>query len=146
MPPRRPSAIQLDAWKAFLHAHVQIVRRLDDELRRTHDLPLEWYDVLYQLHEAGGALRMGELADAVVITAPNCTRLVDRMVAAGLVERVVDPADARIKRATITGEGRARFRAAAPTHLRGIAEHFAAFVPDDLAEKTAAAFAAAAGA
>lgn len=144
MTPVRPSPAQLDAWTAFLHAHVHLVRRLDDELRAAHDLPLEWYDVLLQLHDAGGALRMGDLADAVVITAPNCTRLVDRMVTVGLVTRFTDPDDARIKRATLTDAGRARLRDAAPTHLRGIALHFATHVPDRLAVDVATAFRAAA--
>ena len=44
--------------------------------------------MLVQLHEAGGRLRMQELADRVLLHKSSITRLVDRMEAAGLVERV----------------------------------------------------------
>ena len=45
-----------------------------------------WYDVLLQLHEAGGRLRMQELADRVLLHKSSISRLVDRMEAAGLVD------------------------------------------------------------
>ena len=66
---------------------------------------------------------MSDLAEAVLLSRPNCTRLVDRMVGAGLVERLPDPSDARVRWAQLTPEGRHRFRRAAPTHLAGIQFH-----------------------
>ena len=127
----RPTDDDLATWRSFLRVHRRLGERLDLELRERHDLPLEWYDVLLQLSEAGGRLRMGALADAVLISAPNCTRLVDRMVGAGLVARVVDPGDARARLAVLTPEGRTRLRRAAPTHLAGIADHLTRHLDDD---------------
>ena len=58
MPTRRPDAAQLAAWRQFLVAHATIVRQLERELLEERDLPLSWYDVLVQLQEAGGKLRV----------------------------------------------------------------------------------------
>ena len=52
------------------------------------------------------------------------TRVVDRLVADGLVERERSGADARVMLARLTDQGRQALRRAARTHLRGIREHF----------------------
>lgn len=116
----------MTAWRQFLHVHALMVERLDAELRERHGIPLDWYDVLVQLQAAGGDRTMTDLADALLIVTPSsCTRLVDRLVAAGLVRREVDALDGRVKHAVITSEGRALLRRAAPTHLAGIRRWFA---------------------
>jgi DNA-binding MarR family transcriptional regulator len=59
---------------------------------------------------------------------------VDRLVADGLVERVSCESDRRGQWAQLTDDGLARLRAATPTHLRGVAEHFVdRLAPDELA-------------
>lgn len=132
---------KLAVWEEFLRAHRRVVRRLDEDLKAAHGLALEWYDVLVQLDGAGGELKMGDLADAVVITAPNCTRLVDRMESAGLVERIVPTDDRRARVARLTGEGRTVLRVAAPTHLAGIERHFGALLPASMVDGLAQFFA-----
>ena len=127
----RPSPVGLAAWESFLRTRLALTRRLDRELVDRHGLPLDWYDVLVQLHDAGGEATMGELAARLLISPSTCTRVVGRMADAGLVERRVDEGDARVRHAAITREGKARLRAAAVTHLAGIQRHFARFVPDD---------------
>jgi DNA-binding MarR family transcriptional regulator len=52
------------------------------------------------------------------------TRLIDRLVADGSVERDSCLTDARGAEAVLTAAGLDRLRGAAGTHLRGIAEHF----------------------
>lgn len=113
------------AWQALLHAHQQVVRTLDRELREEHDLPLAAYDVLLRLVRAPSkALRMTDLAERVMLSPSGLTRLVDRLVAKGLVQREPDPGDARVALASLTGEGMKLLRRAARTHLRGIRDHF----------------------
>jgi len=119
-----PSAAELAVWRTFLRAHAEVSRRLEAELVAEHDLPLAWYDVLLQLAEAvDRRLRMTELADRVLLSRSGLTRLVDRLEREGLVARAACPSDARGLFAVLTECGLARLRAAAPTHLRGIAEH-----------------------
>ena len=118
--PRRPSPDVLDAWRSLLRVHATATTALDADLRRDHGLPIEQYDVLVQLAEHGGRLRMHELADATLFTRSSCTRLVDRLRDRGLVTREPDPEDRRGRFAVLTTEGRDALRRAARTHLAGI--------------------------
>jgi DNA-binding MarR family transcriptional regulator len=116
---------RLAAWRAFLRAHAQVVRRLERELTDEQRLALTDYDVLVQLAAADDRrLRMSELADRLLLSRSGATRLVDRLVAAGLVERVTCDSDRRGQWASLTHTGIERLRAATPTHLRGVAQHF----------------------
>jgi DNA-binding MarR family transcriptional regulator len=120
----RLSRAQLRSWRAFLRAHAEVTRRLEADLVAAHQVPLAWYDVLVQLVEAPGRrLRMTDLAGAVLISRSGLTRLVDRLVAEGLVRRERAEDDARGTFAVMTDEGYARLRAATPTHLRGVASY-----------------------
>lgn len=116
-------AAELAAWRTFLRSHAQVIRRLEHDLLTTHDLPLASYDVLVQLSEAPDQrLRMTDLADRVMLSRSGLTRLVDRLQREGLVERQTCPSDARGTLAVLTGAGRARLRAAWPTHLAGVVD------------------------
>jgi DNA-binding MarR family transcriptional regulator len=119
------SETELRAWQALLHAHHEVIRRLDDELRGEHGLSLTDYDVLLRLARAPDrGLRMTELADRVLMSASGLTRMVDRLVYEGLVQRDRFDGDARVMLAQLTERGRRALRRAARTHLRGIREHF----------------------
>jgi DNA-binding MarR family transcriptional regulator len=112
------------AWGGFLRAHAVLVARLDAELREAHDLPLTWYDVLWQLDLAGDAgLRLSALAERVLLTLSGISRLVDRLEGEGLVARVPDTGDGRATCAVLTPAGRRRLVAAHPTHVAGIRRH-----------------------
>jgi DNA-binding MarR family transcriptional regulator len=127
---------QLAAWRAFLETHARTVELLSRELREEEGLPLAWYDVLVHLNEAPDRrLRMQELADAVLLSKSGLTRLVDRMERDGLVRRSACPDDRRGTFAELTPGGYARLRDTAPTHLRGVARHFAAHLDDDEARQ-----------
>jgi DNA-binding MarR family transcriptional regulator len=119
------SEAELRAWQALLHAHLQVTRKLDAEMRAEHGLSLHGYDVLLRLARAPGrCLRMTDLAARVMMSPSGLTRVVDRLVADGLVERERSGADARVMLARLTDQGRQILRRAARTHLRGIREHF----------------------
>ena len=123
----RLSDLELDAWQALLHAHHQITRVLDAELRAEHGVSWGDYDVLLRLaRAAGNRLRMSELAERVMISPSGLTRVVDGLVGDGFVERERggDPDDARVVYARLTDTGRECVKRAAKTHLRGVREHF----------------------
>ena len=116
---------RLAAWSAFLHAHARVVRELERELQAEQGMALTDYDVLVQLASADERrLRMSELADRLLLSRSGVTRLVDRLEAAGMVERVTCDTDRRGQWASLTDAGHARLRTASPTHLRGVAAHF----------------------
>jgi DNA-binding MarR family transcriptional regulator len=113
------------AWQALLHAHHEVVRALDQELREEHDLSLAAYDVLLRLARGPAeGLRMSDLAERVMLSPSGLTRLVDRLAAKRLVERRPDPEDGRVALVSFTGEGQRQLRRAARTHLRGIRAHY----------------------
>ena len=123
--PLTPTDPRLAAWRAFLLTHARVIRTLERELQEEQDLALTDYDVLVQLTKADDQrLRMSDLADRLLLSRSGATRLVDRLVADGLVERVTCESDRRGQWAQITQAGLSRLRAATPTHLRGVAEHF----------------------
>jgi len=125
---------RLAPWRAFLLAHARVARRLDEELRAEHDLSFAEYDALLTIAQAPERrIRMGQLAEEVLLSKSGVTRLIDRLVGDGLVERSACLADARGAEAVLTERGLGRLRAASRTHLRGISEHFLAVVePPDL--------------
>lgn len=132
LPARDP---RIATWRRFLLAHARLERLLDDDLRAEHDLSLAEYDALLQLAEAPGRrLRMHQLADRVLLSRSGVTRLIDRLVRDGSVERDLCASDARGAEAVLTPAGLARLRDASATHLRGIESHFVdAIAADDLA-------------
>ena len=109
--------------------HAKIVRKLDSELRQAHGLPLSSYEVLLHLSWAPGhRMRMGELAESVLLTLSGVTRLVGRLEREGLVRREPCPEDRRGAYAILTAVGVDRLGEAHPTHLSGVhrlfLEHF----------------------
>ena len=77
-PPRDP---RLAPWRAFLLAHARVSRRLDEELRLEHDLSIAEYDTLLTIAQAPGRrMRMGPLAERVILSKSGVTRLIDRLV------------------------------------------------------------------
>jgi DNA-binding MarR family transcriptional regulator len=139
-PVAQPAEDRLAAWAAMLHGHLALTGVLDHELAAEVGLPLTWYDVLVNLHAAGGRLRMQELARSIVLSKSGLTRLVDRMVAAGLVAREPCEGDRRGLLAVLTDAGRDALHTAAPVHLRGIEEHFGRHVSPEEAEVVRSVF------
>jgi DNA-binding MarR family transcriptional regulator len=120
---------RLAPWRAFMLAHARVARRLDEELRAEHGITFAEYDALLTIAKSPGRqIRMGQLADEVLLSRSGVTRLIDRLVEDGLVERRPCMADARGAEAVLTEPGLALLRAASRTHLRGISEHFLAVV------------------
>jgi DNA-binding MarR family transcriptional regulator len=123
---------RLAAWRSFLHAHARLTRRLDEELQAAHRLSLAEYDALLQLVNAPDRrLRMSVLADRVLLSRSGITRLVDRLVAAGMVERSACATDARGAEAALTPQGLNRLREASATHLDGVRRLFLDVASDE---------------
>src|SRR5437660_2519783 len=126
MPGRRG----LEAWGSLLRAHATLVRRLDTDLEGETGLALADFDVLAQLAEAHGELRMTELADRALISRSGMSRRVARLVDEGFVRRDKAGTDARGVVVALTEAGVARLAETAPVHARGISELFVAQLDD----------------
>ena len=120
-----------DSWGAILQVQAAVVPVLDRRLRARTGLPLSWYDVLLELNGAADdRLTMSELGERVVLSRTRVSRVVDELVAAGLVARTPNPADARSAFATLTPAGAKRFRDAAPVYLDAIEDEFGRHLPE----------------
>ena len=129
------------AWTALLHAHARMVTRLSADLDDANLISLGSYDVLVQLSENNGRLRLKELVNRVVLSQPGLSRKVAKMEAEKLVERLHDPADGRGVIVHITRTGRAALRRASVVHITGIEREFTSQISDQEAAVLAAVFA-----
>lgn len=112
------------AWRALARAVLVIPRVLDGELLLSEGIGLTEYTLLMNLSEQPDhAMRMTELANVSSLTSSGLTRVVDRLVRLGLVERCKAPTDGRSNLAVLTPEGLARLEKAYPTHLAGVRRH-----------------------
>src|SRR5947199_1092686 len=125
-----PEGRGLAAWTSLLQAHATLMRRLESNLERETGLALADFDVLAQLANAGGELRMAELAARALISRSGMTRRVTRLVDEGLVRRANADGDARAVVVALTDAGVVRLTETAPVHLRGVSELFVAQLDD----------------
>jgi DNA-binding MarR family transcriptional regulator len=116
----------LKAWSALLGAHALALRGVEAHLKASGLPPLAWYDVLWELECAGGELRIGDLAERLVVEPYNATRLVDRLAAEGLLRRERATEDRRGARVLLTEKGRVLRRRIWPEYQRAVLDLFAA--------------------
>ena len=129
----------LAAWRSFLQSHALILRELDADLLAAQGMTTRDYQVLlYLSKEPDRRLAMSALAERTMLTRSGITRLVDGLVAAGLIERRSCASDARVSYAQLTDAGYAKLKAAGCTHIAGIQrlflEHFSEPEIEQLAE------------
>ena len=111
-------------WLAVMRGMAVVNRRLAQEMQQEHGYHISWYDVLVRLYHAPECgMTMSELADSVVMSAGGLTRLLDKMVEEGLVERVLDPDDRRLVYARLTGDGRNVAAELMHAHQRRVKEY-----------------------
>lgn len=114
------SARAVDAWEALLTAHAVLMRRFA-AAGIWDELTMREYDVLYTLSKCDGPLRLAELNEHVLLSQPALSRMVDRLVARGLIAREPDPRDRRGVLLTLTAAGRERRRQTGRPHARDVA-------------------------
>ena len=115
----------------IVRTHRRLTDSLGRELEQNVGIPLVFFDVLINV---GGApesrLTMSRLSADVALTTGGVTRLVDRMVEAGLVARENCPNDRRSIYVVLTPEGRAVLERAVAEHIDGIDRHLMAHLGD----------------
>lgn len=125
-----PDDALISTFGRLLEVQGRLERRLGADLEARFDLPHAWFEVLVRLARSeDGQLTMSGLADQVALTTGGITRLVDRMAAAGLVERRPCATDRRVSYAGITAAGRDRLAEAAVAHAANLRTVFAGFSP-----------------
>lgn len=127
------------AWAVLLTAHATLVERVEAALAAAGLPALAWYDALWELEKAGGRLRMRELAQRVVLSKSNLSRLADRLEGADLVERADAADDGRGYDLVLTRAGRAMRRRMWPLYEAQIEALFSRHVTAEEARVVAEA-------
>ena len=117
----KPGKATISAWARLARVQQQALRSIEGALKDAELPPLAWYDVLLELEGAGEpGLRPFELERAMLLAQYNLSRLIDRLEAAGHVERVSCEEDGRGHLIAITASGRAIRRRMWPVYARAI--------------------------
>jgi DNA-binding MarR family transcriptional regulator len=105
------------AWRELAACHAAACAALERELGHRHGLGVSDFGVLARLADGEcDQYRAQDLAEAVHLSQSALSRLVDRLVRVGLVDRCVCEMDRRGIYVRLTPAGRQRYTEAAPTH------------------------------
>jgi DNA-binding MarR family transcriptional regulator len=126
--------LAIDAWESLFRAQHEVLEEISDDFDPT-TLSQAEYDVLLTVTRGDGmTARLRDVTANMLISQPSVSRLVDRMVARGLISKCADPDDGRGSLVRATEEGAATFRRIAASHGRAIAERMSVLDDDELAQ------------
>jgi len=124
MSSRKPSAETTSAWARLLRVQQGLLAAVEQDLKKAGFPPLAWYDALLELSRAQhGALRPVELEKQMLLPQYSTSRLIERLVEAGLAERRVCPVDGRGQFVAITQAGRNMQKKMWDTYSAAIERH-----------------------
>ncbi|WP_076262004.1 MarR family winged helix-turn-helix transcriptional regulator [Intrasporangium flavum] len=113
----------LELFDDLVRVETYLWNDLDRALKIGDHPSLAWLTPLRVLQKAPGS-RVHDLAADIGISPGGASKLVDRLVAAGLVSREADEEDRRASRLRLTPEGRRATRAGAAAAARWLADRF----------------------
>lgn len=115
-----------DSWRGVLFAYAAVIHTLERDIQAHSGISLAILDVMARLHDApDNRLRMTELQERALFSLSGLTRVVDRMEAAGLVNRENVPGDRRGVLVALTATGLDTYRAAMARHQDDVERVFA---------------------
>lgn len=121
-----------EAWESVLTAHATLMSVFGAE-DMWAEVSMREYDVLYTLAKSDGPMRISDLQGGVLLSQPAMSRLVDRLVARGLIDRCPDPVDKRAVRTSLTEEGARLQREVGRAHGRSVAREVSgALSPEEM--------------
>lgn len=103
---RYPEVARMRAVTALMRVHQLVLTELDEVLK-PFGLTFARYEVLVLLSfSRTGSLPLGKIGERLQVHATSVTPLVQRLAAAGLIDRTRHPDDGRAVLATLTEKGR----------------------------------------
>ena len=119
------AAADMALWARFVRVSQAVLSDVEAALKSEGFPPLAWYDVLLELDRAGpDGLRPFELQRQMLLAQYNLSRLIDRMVQAGLVRRGECPEDRRGCVLYLTEKGRGLRDGMWPAYRDAVTERF----------------------
>lgn len=124
-------AVAVAAWESLFRAQVAIMRSLAAEFP-SREISLNEYDVLFNLsRQPDRRIRLRDLNKHVLLTQPSVSRLIDRLMSRGYVDKETDPADGRGAIVGLTDAGYELFRKVAVEHVGTITDRIGDSLTDD---------------
>lgn len=124
--------LAVESWESLFRAQHEIFDEISVDFDGAN-LAQSEYDVLLTVTRAPEmTARLRDVTALMLVSQPSVSRLVDRMVARGLVTKRVDPDDGRGALVQATEAGAEAFRAIAGRHGATIAARMAVLTPDEL--------------
>ncbi len=134
----KPTRAVVEAWASLVRTERTLLDKVEEELKRAHLPPLDWYHVLNEIDRSPkGMMRQTDVQDCTQLAQYNVCRLVDRLQREGLVERRQCQLDGRNNVLLITPKGRALRRQMWPIYSAAIEAHFGAHLSQAEAEQLA---------
>ncbi|RZS30030.1 MarR family winged helix-turn-helix transcriptional regulator [Corticibacter populi] len=117
-----PDVKGLQTWLIWASATQEMLAAFEANLARACGLSQTQFFVLLLLKRNPDGLSVGALAEGVSVTSQTMTRVIDRMVGAGLCSRDIDPADARARLVKLAPTGDDMLGKALPSHYAWVAK------------------------
>jgi DNA-binding MarR family transcriptional regulator len=112
---------RIEAYRLFLKLHRRF-QELNREEFRPYELSTPQYAILFHASASEAGVPLGQIGQEILADNSNLTRLVDRLVARGLVRRASDPHDRRVTLLQLTPAGKALIDELRPRHRRLVEE------------------------
>ncbi len=122
---KEPTKETVQAWIHLHRTHRLLLERVENSLKNKGFPPLDWYDVLLELHrEKSAGLRQYEIGEKILLNKHNLSRLIDRLEKNQLVGRHACAEDGRSNRIKITNKGEKMLKKVWPVYAQSIQECF----------------------
>lgn len=126
--------LAIAAWESLFRAQHEVMAEISQDFDE-NELSGAEYDVLLTVTRCDEhTARLRDVTANMLISQPSVSRLVDRMVARGLVSKCPDPQDGRGAILRATEKGATMFRRLATVHGRTIAERMSVLTDDELSQ------------
>ncbi len=126
--------LAIDAWESLFRAQHEIFEEISGDFEGS-GLAQGEYDVLLTVTRGPDmTARLRDVTANMLISQPSVSRLVDRMVANGMLTKCADPEDGRGSLVKATDAGAAAFRTLATVHGRQIAERMSVLTDAELVQ------------
>lgn len=124
--------LALETWESLFRAQHELFMAMAADFDGTAITQAEYDVLLTVVRSPEMTARLRDVTANMLISQPSVSRLVDRMVARGLIQKCPDPEDGRGALIRATEDGARAFRAVATVHGRSIAQRMSKLDDDEL--------------
>ncbi|MCE7482945.1 MarR family transcriptional regulator [Microbacterium profundi] len=124
--------LALETWESLFRAQHELFAAMAADFDGAAITQAEYDVLLTVVRSPEMTARLRDVTANMLISQPSVSRLVDRMVSRGLIQKCPDPEDGRGALIRATEDGARAFRAVATVHGRSIAQRMSKLDDDEL--------------